>query len=480
MRAARGLLGLRGRFAAALVLMAVVTLAIAAVAVLSPLQRSLQDSEVSTLADTAKAAHDSFVDLDPSDLHPGSRSLSLLTRRLARNTGALVAVIDRAGRILSRTDDVDPGQAYSDGARAISTLDLQRGFGTEGDERVARVALPVRVGRHEYAVVLRKSLVGVSGAVSVVRRAFIVAALASLVAALVLGMLLATRLVRRLRALRTTAMRVAELGPTVELQADHTHDEVGDLTRSFATMQEHLRAQEEARRTFVASASHELRTPLQSLLFMLDLLHEDLGQEAPDMHRAREDARRARAQAQRLTGLSTELLDLSRLDAGVALRSELVELVGLCRSVLAEFEARSAEAEIRIELATGPAVWVVADPGAVAQIMRVLVDNALRFSPPSTRIEVAPTTGAVAVTDEGPGVPDQERETVFERFRRGQESGGGAGFGLGLAIGRELARRMGGDLRLDGEGPGARFVLTLIPAPAGVVGDHDTYEASER
>ena len=163
------------------------------------------------------------------------------------------------------------------GDRVIRTV-----WGT-GSRREVRVAVPVDVSGHRFAVTVRKGLSTVAGAVSVVRRAFALAVVITLVLALALGLLIATRLVRRLRALRTAAMRVAELGPGVELHADGGRDEVGDLTRSFATMQKQLRAQEEARRTFVASASHELRTPLQSLLFMLDMLYEDLADEAPDL-----------------------------------------------------------------------------------------------------------------------------------------------------------------------------------------------------
>ncbi|MBV8733714.1 MAG: HAMP domain-containing histidine kinase [Solirubrobacterales bacterium] len=344
-----------------------------------------------------------------------------------------------------------------------------------------RVAVPVDVSGHRFAVTVRKGLSTVAGAVSVVRRAFALAVVITLVLALALGLLIATRLVRRLRALRTAAMRVAELGPGVELHADGGRDEVGDLTRSFATMQKQLRAQEEARRTFVASASHELRTPLQSLLFMLDMLYEDLADEAPDLAHAREDVGRARAQAERLCGLSAELLDLSRLDAGVALRRERVELVGLCRSVVAEFEGRAIEANALIELIPAPAAWVVADPSAVVQIIRGLLDNALRFTHPGGRISVTPRPGTIAVADEGPGVPTHERDLIFERFRRGQDGGGGVGFGLGLAIGRELARRMDGDLSLDRAGPGARFVLRLAPVPSSAAtGRELAREASER
>jgi len=92
---------------------------------------------------------------------------------------------------------------------------------------------------------------------------------------------------------------------------------VGDLTRAIGTMQQRLREQESARRTFVATASHELRTPLASMLLTLEEVEEDLAGDDPDLVDAREQVARAGAQTRRLTGLAADLLDLSRIDAGV-------------------------------------------------------------------------------------------------------------------------------------------------------------------
>jgi signal transduction histidine kinase len=110
------------------------------------------------------------------------------------------------------------------------------------------------------------------------------------------------------------------------------------------------------------------------------------------------------------------------------------------------------------------------DPGSVARIVRILVDNAVRLSPDGSQIEVELRNGehaSLSVCDEGPGVPPEERELIFERFMRGRQTAGQAGFGLGLAIGRELAQRMGGELVLEAQdGRGARFTLSLPVAQA--------------
>ena len=192
----------------------------------------------------------------------------------------------------------------------------------------------------------------------------------------------------------------------------------------------------------------------------------------------REDARRQVASAQgeirRLRNLATELLDLSRLDAGVELRSEPVELGELARAVAAEFALQAHERRTLLEVLPprGPC-WAQGDPDAVARVARILLDNALRYTPPSTSVRVstgyAGDSAFLAVVDDGPGVPEDEHAAIFERFRRGATTRGESGFGLGLAIGRELAERLGGSLALEPlRGRGARFVLTLpIELPAG-------------
>jgi signal transduction histidine kinase len=282
-------------------------------------------------------------------------------------------------------------------------------------------------------------------------------------------------LVRRLSRLREAALELAHGGPSVEVPVDRAHDEVGDLARTLALMQQRLQQQEEARRAFVATASHELRTPLTSLDGMLELLHDDLSDERPDLEDARALVERAHAQARRLGRLAADLLDLSRIDAQVELRSEPVELGELSRAVLAEFEVGTERGDIHSTLDDlGRAVWALGDPGSIAQILRILLDNAVRASPAGSEVRVllkGDELVTISVCDEGPGVHDDEREAIFERFHRGRDTAGQAGFGLGLAIGRQLAERMGGALYLEhAAAPGATFTLRL---PRATAPEHD-------
>lgn len=462
--------GLRGRLTVALLAVSALTLAVTAVLLLAPLDRQLRNDTLTSLRQTARTAKPMFAAVDADGTAARNREFRTQAIVLRRRTKADVLVSAPDGTVLESTD-IDRRGPTTDAVRAIRERRTVSSTISDEDGQAAQVTVPFRTADdQQYALTLRRSLTGVDAAQRVVRHALLVAGLIALVVALLAGLALAGRLVRRITALRDTTLRVAELGPVAEVHADDTRDEIGDLTRAFANMQQQLRDQEEARRTFVATASHELRTPLSSLLLMLHAATEDLDRCGPDVADARRQLAQAIEQAGRLTELSSTLLDLSRLDAGLPLRSELVELRELARSVVAELTQRAAERGTPVRLSGSEPIWVVADPGSVAQVVRILVDNALRHAGPAGPIDVEVSVEdghpQLVVRDHGPGVEPADAEHVFERFRRGPSAGSEAGSGLGLAIGRELARRMGGDLRLVPDGPGARFVLVLAAAPA--------------
>jgi signal transduction histidine kinase len=377
-------------------------------------------------------------------------------------------VFSADGRLLVSTDP-DPTEQYAPAPAAARSGRSQQVVTGAGPRIEGQVAIPLSVDDISVVLAAMKPIDDVRDATGVVTRAFIAAAAAGLVGALLVGLLLAGRLARRIRRLRDTALRVSEIGPVAELRPDSGRDEIGDLSRAFATMQERLREQEHARRAFVATASHELRTPLSSLRLMLDMLIDDLEADPVAVESARTQAKNAEYQTDRLSQLAAELLDLSRIDAGLPLRTELVELDAVLRSVIAELDVRLAEQERRIDVDPGDGHWAVGDPGSVAQIVRILLDNALRHAPApgSVRVRIWMREGmaTLAVEDDGPGVPPEDRDRIFERFARGSQATEG-GFGLGLAIGRELARQMDGDLSLADSSGRARFVLELPGAPA--------------
>jgi signal transduction histidine kinase len=472
----RVVLGLRPRVFAALLLTSAVTLAVAALALLSPLEQRLRsDGERAVFtAIAASRPQLSEIALDPTTNRPSRTELAATVALLRRRANAQVTVLDRRLDTVYApvNQDLDVPSYFTQARRALRT---GRGVHTlVGDELVA--AEPMRIGEKgpTYAVVLVRRLQYVGSAVHVVQSAFIKAAAAGFGIALLLGIALTTTLLRRLERLREAAGELERRGLDAPLHVEDSRDEIGDLTRAFASMQERLRRQEQARHAFVATASHELRTPLASLDGTLELLADDLDPSRLDIEDARERTARAREQSRRLSSLATDLLDLSRLDAEAPLRTEPVELSELCRAVAAEFERRAEEHDVDIEMrpAHHPC-WAQGDPGATARIVRILLDNAIGVSPQGTSVclstKVSGKDVETVVSDSGPGVSEDERDRIFERFQRGAASRGRSGFGLGLAIGRELAQRMGGSLELrglgeDGEPPGARFALRLPTA----------------
>jgi signal transduction histidine kinase len=464
-------LGLRWRLTAALTFVSGLTLVVATLVLLLPLDRRLRSDALDTLAQTALAARQSFGELPARDIRPGSRALEETAASLRRRTRAEVIVADASGAVLVATDPDDAAQRFTVATRALRERIVVRDVVGSGEGALAEAAAPVRTEHGSFVLIVRRPLVAVTGTTDVVERGLILAAIIGMALAVATGILLARRLVRRLDALRDTALRFGDFTAGAEVLADTSTDEVGDLTRAFATMQRQLREQEQARRTFVATASHELRTPLTSLRLMLGMLSEQLQADDPDLDDARSQAARAQRQTERLGQLAGSLLDLSRLDAGLPARHELLALDDTCRAVVAEFGPRAQASGNRLALATPEQrCWAIADPGSVAQVVRILLDNALRHSPrgADVLVEVALHDGipAVSVSDAGPGLEPEDRERIFKRFERGRETAGDSGFGLGLAIGRELALRMDGDLRLDAADAGARFVLTLVAAPA--------------
>jgi signal transduction histidine kinase len=229
-----------------------------------------------------------------------------------------------------------------------------------------------------------------------------------------------------------------------------------DLELSRLSMQPRLQE-------FVATASHELRTPLTSLQATLELLQEEAltgGAEAAQTAVYVETALR---QTRRLIRLATDLLDISRLDDQAPLALQRVELSELVRVVRREFAARLMAAGRPLRVEGTPAV-ALADPVAVARILRILLDNAAAYGDGTVTVALS-TQGAhvlVAVADDGPGIAPDECEPIFGQFVRGSAAAGAAaGTGLGLSIARGLARAMSGELEAAPVPRGARFVLTL-------------------
>jgi two-component system, OmpR family, sensor kinase len=331
--------------------------------------------------------------------------------------------------------------------------------------RIAEAALPLHVtppGSKRpgvYYVAVYSAPLEDNSTVSFVRKRVLVAGVIALLGALLAGYLVASAFSRRVVRMEAAARRVAQgdFGARFESGA---RDELGLLARTLDSMQRQLAELETARRRFIATASHELRTPIFSLSGFLELLEdEELDEETRAAF-----LRQLRLQVDRLGKLATDLLDLSRLEAGsLELRPESIDLGELAKGVAAEFTPALAAHESHLELRlAGERVEALCDPERVAQIMRILLDNALSHTPAGTDVVVSASRRdgnvRLAVTDFGTGIRRGELERVFEPFYTSDDA---QGSGLGLAIAHELAERMDGELSAESSPGRTTFALEL-------------------
>jgi signal transduction histidine kinase len=328
---------------------------------------------------------------------------------------------------------------------------------TSGDKRYAEVGYPLRNGA---VVLVRASLRDTIQSIHQVRRRLVIAGLIALASALLVGYGAAALFARRIRRLERAAHRIAA-GDFSEPVVDRGRDELGQLAAAFDDMRQRLSQLEHARREFIANASHELRTPLFSLGGFLEIMDD----EELDPSTQAEFMATMREQVARLTKLATDLLDLSRLDAGrMTVEQEHVDLAALAEVLADEFRAVALSSGHELAVENGREIRALGDEERALQIGRILVENALVHTPAGTSVRIATEqrngTALLTVEDEGPGIPEQHTGNVFERFYR-LEGSVASGSGLGLAIARELAELMGGSVELDAGAGRTVFALAL-------------------
>jgi len=345
--------------------------------------------------------------------------------------------------------------------RAAATGRAQTGTTRFDREKLAQVAQPISSGGEVVRVALYSaSLADVADTVAFIRDRILLATGVALLLALAGGTLVAQSVARRVRRVEQGAGELAAGRFSEPLPVD-SEDELGQLARAFNEMQQRLGQVDVARKEFVATASHELRTPIFSLAGFVELLLDEELDEAT----RREFLETMAEQVQRLQKLSVDLLDHSRLDAGsVELNAERLDLAELARSVVAEFRPAVSRHRTNLSLELPDSrVETRADPARVAQIMRILLDNALRHTPEGTPVTVSADrhNGAAefTVADSGPGMSEGADGRAFDRFWTGDAT---KGAGLGLAIAKELAERMSGDIRVSTR-PGRTVFKLQLP-----------------
>ncbi len=445
------------RLSLALLLVVGISLGIVYLAVVPSLESRLENARLAQLRSSAR-------DLRRQVVKQPIYGLQSFANTESRDIGARVAVLPSTltGSIADSSSSAAQFTNDPLAAKALANGHLESGTVRHGEKRYAEVAAPYLNGTGSYVLMLSDSLDSQLGSVHLVQRRVLQSAAAALLISLLLGYGGAWVFARRIRRLEQAAERIAG-GRFDEPVRDSGGDELGDLAVAFERMRVRLAQLDDARREFVANASHELRTPLFSLAGFLELMDDaDM-----DEQTRLEFLDSMREQVTRLTKLASDLLDLSRLDAGrMTVEREPVDLAALVEELVEEFGPAARASEHRLEPSGAEGVFADADELRALQIGRILVENALLHTPKRTPVRVRASTrnesAVLEVEDEGGGIAAEQQEQLFERFYR-LDGTRASGSGLGLAIAKQLAELMDGALRVDSR-PGRTVFSLELPA----------------
>lgn len=471
-RAPRGLRSIKNRLALLFFAITFVALAVAYVYVAPTLSAGLRTQKLRALQIAAQAYSHHL----QGALVTGADRRTLASAvhhaaQLSNDRVTLLGIERTGGR--ARTFYIDdsstesPGERVSGlgfavGDRVVRERKLLTGTESSANGPVGEAGKPLfDRGQVVGVAIFSGTLSDVERSVAAIRERMLIAGALALALSLLAGYLLARAISLRVGRLEEAAWRVAQgdFGAHFAVDSD---DELGQLARALDSMQRQLAELDSARERFIATASHELRTPIFSIGGFLELLQdEDLDE---DTHR--QFLGQVRIQVERLGQLATGLLDLSRLESGaLELRSERVDLAEIAQMVSAEFLPALTQHESDLRRRGGPQpVLARCDPERTAQILRVLIDNAIVHTPAGTGIIVSASNAdheaQLSVRDFGPGIQAGSQERIFEPFYTSDE---GRGSGLGLAIAHELAERMRGELSVEST-PGRTIFTLRLPA----------------
>ena len=312
-------------------------------------------------------------------------------------------------------------------------------------ERLVSVSVPVQRVVAVLGVVTVESS-DVDAIIAAERRALVPFILVAVLVTVLSSLLLTLFIARPIRKLARVAHQIRRGGPRRALpELSRRHDEIGDLSQAFEAMTKALYDRLGAIESFAADVAHEIKNPLTSIQSAVETLPG-----IKDSKRRTQLLKILRSDVKRLNRLITDISASSRLDADLArARAEPVDLPRLLNTIIAGYEhANSANVQVKLTIEPGAPAIVYGAEEALARVFRNLIDNAITFSPDGGTVlvrlsgteENGQAMARIDVEDEGPGIPPENLENIFERFYtdRPQQEGFGAHSGLGLAIARQI------------------------------------------
>lgn len=441
--------GLRFRLTMVAAAVLALALAVSATVLLSVLDRALVgtvDESARQQAQTVRVKADS----------------GMLTNPIVTHDGTIVQVLDGDGRITNVTYGADRLVPLLDAeARRLA---LRDGAAVSLDGRPYAIPGPLRVvvvsADHGRTVLAARPIGEIVRSLETAARVLFVGTPALIVLLAAASWMIIGRTLHPIDALRRGAAEITHTARSRRLPVPQARDEVHSLATTLNDMLARLEEAEKSQRALVSDAAHELRSPLASIRLQLEVA---LGH--PEGADWQETAEGALEDTLRLSRLAEDLLALARLDerGGRPARRDPVNLDVVVR--------QSTERYGEAHLAACDPVVVRGDTLDLNRVLTNLLDNAVRHT--ASKVEVALTAdGVLTVTDDGPGIPPEDRERVFDRFTRldSGRSRDEGGAGLGLAIVRETVRAHGGTVFLEDAAPGLRVVVELPLAGRGAGG----------
>ena len=305
----------------------------------------------------------------------------------------------------------------------------------------------------------------------IVQNLAIAGSVAAVLAALV-GWVVSSGLTRPVQRLTLTASRISQGDLSARTQlapAQQPRDEIGQLAGQFDQMATRLQAsfgelaaERDALRRFIADASHELRTPITALKMYNELLQGQANDNPDTRH---EFLTATQQQLTRLEWITQNLLDLSRLDAGlIKLNLADTSALGILQQAAAPFAALAQQKQVTVSITAAPQLLVRCDSARMQMVLGNLIDNAVKFTPAGGQVRLLAERGAdgivIHVRDTGPGIPEADLPHIFDRFYRGQNEALAAGNGLGLSIVRSIVQAHGGQVEVAST-PGQGTCVTV-------------------
>jgi heavy metal sensor kinase len=370
---------------------------------------------------------------------------------------ALVQIIDSTGRVVASTTNVTGETAF------VPLVAPAKGYAAAtsravpvGDSAFRVVAVRADVTGTSYTILVGKSLEPVESSVRNLVLLLVVGIPPLLLLVGAVTWTMTGRTLRPVEAIRTEVETISTKDLHRRVPEPPSVDEIGRLARTMNTMLARLQTSTEREQRFVADASHELRSPLAAIKAQLevDLAH-------PDQANWQHSHAEVLEEINRMQRLVDDLLLLARADHdSLLLHRRTLDVDDV---VLEECRRVRAQSPVPVDSTLVSGGQIAGDPALLSRAVRNLLENAVRHARSCVAVSVveSESTVVIVVEDDGPGIPPETQDAIFERFRRGDDartrSDGGAG--LGLAIAREIVVAHGGQIRIENATPGARFRL---------------------